>query len=128
MSQPLLVDFDGAAELLGVSARTVKRLVADGELPRRRMRRRVLIAVADLHQYVESIKEPAHNPICIESAGRKGNNPCHTDAKARLTGGSNTPMQAANQLTDLLKQLTSKKPKHSKQNGDTKSTSCGNGA
>ncbi len=127
MTGPLLVGFGEAARLLGVSARTVKRMVMQGMLPRCRIGRRVLIPVAGLRLHVESIQEPAHNLPRIESAARKGNTPCHTDVKARRTGGSNSPMQAANRLTDLLGQLTTTKPVPSKRNGDMKpiKSECG---
>ena len=112
-ASPLLVDFNGAATLLSVSARTVKRLVADGALPICRIGRRVLISVEALKTHVQAIQEPAHNQRRIESGTWKGKHPCHTDEKAHRTGGSSSPTQAANRLTDLLEQLTSKRPKPS---------------
>lgn len=33
VDDPLLVDYEGGAKMLGTSARTVRRLVAEGELP-----------------------------------------------------------------------------------------------
>ena len=124
---PLLVDFDGAARLLSVSARTVKRLVSEGALPFCRLGRRVLIPVEGLKNHVQSIQEPAHNQNRIESVTWKGNHPCHTEEKARRTGGSNSPTQAANRLTDLLEQLTLTKPRPLKRNGGSKPTKSANG-
>lgn len=42
-----------AAEVLGVSAPTVYRMIAAGEIPHRRLRGRVVIVRATLHRWLE---------------------------------------------------------------------------
>jgi excisionase family DNA binding protein len=51
---PLLVGLDEAAELLGLSERTVARLVADGELPSLKVGRRRLFSLRRLEEWAES--------------------------------------------------------------------------
>jgi len=95
-----------ARQLGGVSVRMVRRLIDSGDLPICRVGRLVRIPSDSVRDYISRMTEEAHNRHCTESVTWKGNLPCHTDAKTRRTGGSNTPTQAANQLIDLLKQLT----------------------
>lgn len=49
---PLLMDYSEAADVLRVSARTVRRLVAEGKLPPVRIGGRSLIRVADVESFV----------------------------------------------------------------------------
>lgn len=116
-----------AAQLGGISIRTVRRLVELGELPVCRVGRLVRIPSDAVREYVSRMTEEAHNRPRTESETWKGNSPCHTDVRTRHSGGSNTPTQAASQLTELLGQLTLKKPRPSKRNGDSKRISSGNG-
>jgi excisionase family DNA binding protein len=116
-----------AAQLGGISIRTVRRLVELGELPVCRVGRLVRIPSDAVRTYVSRMTEEAHNRPRTESVTWKGNKSCHTDARTRRTGGSNTPMQAEKQLTDLLGQLTLNKRKPSKQNGDSKPINSGSG-
>ena len=51
----LLLDFDGAGQRLGVSARTVRRLVADGRLPAVDVGGCRRIRASDLADYVEGL-------------------------------------------------------------------------
>lgn len=51
--EPLLVDLTAAAALLSLSRRTLKRMVAVGELPGvRRVRGRVLVVLAELREWI----------------------------------------------------------------------------
>jgi excisionase family DNA binding protein len=54
-SRPLFVGKRDAQAALGVSARTVDRLVASGQLPSVRIRRRVLISVEELEAFALSL-------------------------------------------------------------------------
>lgn len=45
-----------AAELLGVSVQTIAKLIADGTLPHRRVRRRVLVPQDAISAYLKSIE------------------------------------------------------------------------
>lgn len=116
-----------AAQLGGISIRTVRRLIALGELPVCRVGRLVRIPSDAVREYVSCMTEEAHNRPRTESVTWKGNPPCHTDAKTRRSGGSNTPTQAASQLIELLGHLTLKKQRPSRRNGDLKRISNGNG-
>jgi excisionase family DNA binding protein len=52
-AEPLLVDLRRVATLLSISAKTAKRMAAAGELPGlRRVRRRVLVSVAELRNWI----------------------------------------------------------------------------
>ena len=129
-----------ARQLGGVSTRTVRRLIDKGELPSCRIGRLVRVPSDSVGEYVTRIagvshakqfgensnsqpsgvtleQEAEHNPPCAESVAWKESKPCHIDAKTRRFGGSNTPTQAANRLTDLLEQMTGKRRKPLKQNG-----------
>jgi excisionase family DNA binding protein len=64
----LLVDIPGAAEELGgISATTVRRLIAAGELPIIRLGRRVLIEEAALVDWVQRTKQRRSHraDICV---------------------------------------------------------------
>lgn len=51
---PLLIDLDAAAALCSVSTKTIRRLIAAGELPGvRRLGRRVLVSRAELQAWVD---------------------------------------------------------------------------
>lgn len=56
-SAPLLVSVDNAARLLGgLSARKVWSLISEKTLPTVRIGRRVMLDVADLRTYIDSLK------------------------------------------------------------------------
>jgi excisionase family DNA binding protein len=107
---------EAAEKLGGVSVRSVQRLVARGALPTVRVLRRVLIPAEALRAFVANA-DPTHNSPRAESVAWKESKPWHTDARTHRTGGSNTPTQAAKELTVLLAQLSAGKRKHSKPNG-----------
>lgn len=131
-----------AYQLGGISKSTVRRLIHQGELSSCRVGLRLLRIPADsvlayidrvvtpvLHakrvsavmsQDVAVVTQQAENLDCAESVACKELKPCHIDEKIHPTGGLNTPTQAANQLTNLLEQLTGKKRQHSKQSGVSK--------
>lgn len=56
--EKLALSINETCEVLGVSRATVNKLIANGELPARKMGRRVLILTADLRSYVESLSAP----------------------------------------------------------------------
>lgn len=137
-------------QLGGVSKSTVRRLIQQGDLASCRVGNRLLRVLADsVRAYVENhtfgkstsevrggvmpanvvvMPVEAQNSPCAESVACREIEPCHTDARIHRIGGSNTPTQAGNQLTNLLAQLTLKKQKHSKQNGVLRRISKGSGA
>ena len=59
---PLYLGLDEAAELVGLSRRTLQRWVAAGELPVRRVGRRVLVRPSDLAERIEGRPEPEPEP------------------------------------------------------------------
>lgn len=59
MAVRLLITKDEAAERLGVSVRTVERLVATGRLPQVHIERLARFRVKDLEAYVDGLGEPA---------------------------------------------------------------------
>lgn len=54
---PALLSVQEVADYLGVGTSTVRDMVARGELPAYKVRRRVRIAAADVLAYLESTKE-----------------------------------------------------------------------
>ena len=75
-----LVDCLKAAELLGVSARTIDNLRRHGELPSVKIGTRRLFAVADIVRFIDARRDAAdstrqrqaHILACIERAGAHG--------------------------------------------------------
>lgn len=108
---------EAARKLGGISVRSVQRLVAQGGLPTIRVLRRVLIPAEALRAYVAAGSHLLDNHQRAESVAWKESEPCHTDERTHRIGGSNTPTQAANELTGLLVQLTKGKRKPSKPSG-----------
>jgi excisionase family DNA binding protein len=60
-AQTLLVGYDEAARRIGVSNRTLRGLVYDGALIAVSIGHRRLIAIADLEDYVEKLREQARH-------------------------------------------------------------------
>jgi len=108
---------EAAQKLGGISVRSIQRLVALGELPTIRVLRRVLIPAGALHAFVAGGSHLVDNHQRAESVAWKESEPCHTDERTRRIGGSNTPTQAASELTGLLVLLTKGKRKPSKPSG-----------
>ena len=108
---------EAAQKLGGISVRSVQRLVALGGLPTIRVLRRVLIPAEALRAYVAAGSDLLDNHKRAESVAWKEFEPCHTDERIHRIGGSNTPTQAARELTGLLVQLTKGKRKPSKPSG-----------
>lgn len=50
-----LLSRQAAADVLGVSVQTIAKLIADGTLPHKRVRRRVLVPQAAITAYLKSI-------------------------------------------------------------------------
>ena len=107
-----------ARQLGGVSISSVRRMVERGDISSVHVGRLVRVVPESVQTYVACNASQVHNSPRVGSVACKGDDPCHTEEKTHLIGGSSTPTQAANQLTDLLEQLTAKKQKHSKQSGD----------
>ena len=94
---PLLLTFEGAAEALGVSARTVRRMVDAGELPYIRIRGAVRLPCDALRAWI---------------AQHQRNAPCPTADQAAPSGGSPTRTTAARELESLLAPRTERKLRH----------------
>ncbi|OQY65110.1 MAG: hypothetical protein B6D47_12710 [Rhodocyclaceae bacterium UTPRO2] len=108
------------AKQLGVSKRTVQRLVDHGELPCCRIGRLIRIPSDSVREYVARMTQGAHNSTCAESVAWKGEIPCHTDVRTRRIGGSVIATQPAKELDVLLERLTAAKQKRSKPSGSLK--------
>ncbi len=54
-----------AAQRLGVSTRTIRRLVATGALQARRMGKLAMIDAASLRRFYEGLPETKHAPIVV---------------------------------------------------------------
>jgi excisionase family DNA binding protein len=57
--QRLTISLDEVAEVLSISARSVRRLAATGELPTIRLGGRVVFAISDLEALVAANRAPA---------------------------------------------------------------------
>lgn len=57
--QPLLLSAKLAASLLGVTDRQLRHLVDDGQLPDVRIKNRMFIPSASVHEFVESVRKSA---------------------------------------------------------------------
>lgn len=111
MSDYLLWNLDETARQLGgVSARTVRRLIARGALPMVRVGRCVRVPASAVQDYVASTMTLTHNAHCAEPGVRKEYT-CHTVAKIVPFGGSVTSTRAAKELGDLLKLPIARKQK-----------------
>lgn len=60
--KPLAFDKDAAAREIGVSRRTIERLIANGELESTRVGRRRLISTATLTKFLKRRHHPTHKP------------------------------------------------------------------
>lgn len=96
MEERLSITFEGAGAMLGVSARTIRRLVDAGELGLVKIRGARRIDVDSLRTY-----KAAHT-----GAG------CRTAERDRPSGGSATQRQAAKELENLLAPRAARKPRH----------------
>ncbi len=107
--EPLLWNIGETAHQLGVSTRTVRRMLVKGQLGGIRIGRSVRISVQSVRDFVEKQAIPAQNSDCVGSAMRKGGSICHINAKTVPYGGHHTPTQAAKELDDLLERRTKRK-------------------
>jgi excisionase family DNA binding protein len=99
MTQLVLTFEQVGRQLMGVSARTVRRLVERGELPTVRIGTRVGVPARAVEEWVDRNTE----------AGQ-----CHTAGKTRRTGGSRTPMAQGSELASVVDILTTGKRKRKK--------------
>jgi excisionase family DNA binding protein len=100
------------ADQLGVSIKTVSRLIESGQLPFVRIGRSVRIEMQAVHHFVETLRD--YNEPCVGSAVQ-GASTCHINAKEVRTGGHRLSMQAERELDALLEPPTVGKRKPSKQ-------------
>ncbi len=111
-SEVLLWSLDEAAmQLGGISARTVRRMIGDGELPGVSVRRSLKVPVAAVHEWVEKNMYLAHNNSCAGPRVHKEKSTCHTVAKIAPFGGQVTPTTAGKELDALLKPQTKRRRK-----------------
>ncbi|MGE4534706.1 helix-turn-helix domain-containing protein [Halomonas sp.] len=98
--EPLLISAGQAARLLSVSRRTVYRLMDDGQVPvvtvggRRMIHRARLVAQIDA--------DAGQADTAGASGVSQGGMTCHTEGKARRTGGSVSHHRAAASRLDAL--------------------------
>ena len=95
---------------MGVSTRTINRMVNDGKLPRLQGMRNILIPVEPLEQWVKD--NTVYNPDCANPANPTptGERSCISARREKelsveqivLTGGQVTQAQAARGLSALL--------------------------
>ena len=122
MSQALLWNLEEAARQLGdVSTRTVRRMLERGDLPTVRIGRSVRIPAEAVRTWVDRNMTIPHNGISAGPAMRKGESTCResapgsgmdsTGGRARHTGGSVSPIRAAEELAAVLELPTAKKRK-----------------
>lgn len=103
MNKPLVVTYAEAGKILmGISARSVRRMVDKGDLPYVKVRGRVGIPYDALLVYVNSRTQFAH-----EDQEKQ----CLTAERIAHSGGSRTPTAQADKLAEVVKLLTSKKQK-----------------
>lgn len=95
-TSPLALTLDDAGVQLGVSARTVRRIMDSGELSFIKVRGALRIPFESLQQYV------------ADHAQRMSQ--CPTAPTIPQTGRSVTPIRAAKELENLLAQRITKKP------------------
>ena len=125
MSKPLLWNLNETARQLGgISTRTVRRLVAAGELTRVRIGRRVLIPDQSIQAYIERNMYLAHNDDCVgpdvqqsmetstcQENAKTETRTVFTGVRTRRTGGLVSPTQAAKDLAAVLELPTERKRK-----------------
>ncbi len=68
MPDPLLISKDEAAERLGVSVRTVERLVATGRLPQVHLERLARFRVKDIEAFVDGL--PESRPDAVDEGNK----------------------------------------------------------
>tara|TARA_Y100000588_G_scaffold197665_1_gene211539 strand:- start:924 stop:1448 length:525 start_codon:yes stop_codon:yes gene_type:complete len=105
-----------AANAIGVSAKTITRMVAREELPRLKGIRYIRIPVDALEQWV---KDQTYTPTCVGSAMRnpQGERKCISARREKVsgkevtvsTGGCPTRTQAVSELRSLLALPTSER-------------------
>ncbi|WP_363184100.1 helix-turn-helix domain-containing protein [uncultured Thiocystis sp.] len=111
-NEPLLWNLDEVARQLGgVSARTIRRLVDRGELPKVRVSRRLMVPSAAVRDYVANGCCSAENARGVEQgalAPTRGDRACLSKPKGSLknrtaaTGTLTSPTRAVVELNALL--------------------------
>lgn len=138
MADALLWDLEETAHQLGnVSARTVLRMIARGEIATKKVGRRRMVISQSVRDWLEGDIRPAHTGECV---GRdvRGVNVCRKHANERMTastaelihrtGGPATSMRVARELADLLAPETNRRQKQYSPNGESKRESKNTGA
>ena len=96
-SPPLVLSYaEAGKQLMGASERTIRRMVAKGELPTVRVRGRVGIPYTAIAEYVQNN---------TNYSAKSGKRACRTNGKTAGSGGSATPTPAAGSTADRLKLL-----------------------
>lgn len=135
MSEPLLLTLDHAADALSISARTVRRLIEQGELAPVRIGRALRVPRAELERYIDASITASHNPTGAGLAARE-NTQCQS-AQTRTasivvltpkTGGHPTSAAMDAELDALLGQPKNPKPPRSSANGKPTRTTKRTGA
>ena len=138
MSDALLWDLEETAHQLGnVSARTVLRMIARGEIATKKVGRRRMVVSRSVRDWLDGEMQPTHT---VSSVGRdvRGANVCQKHANEKMTastadpihrtGGPATSMRVARELADLLAPETNRRQKQYSPNGESKRESKNTGA
>ncbi|MBK7542305.1 MAG: helix-turn-helix domain-containing protein [Candidatus Competibacteraceae bacterium] len=109
--EPLLWSITETARQLGeVSARTVQRMIADGDLVEVSVRGRTMVDVASVRRYIENRRARA----------RMEGKPCQekietdfTSSRSHRTGTRVIPMHGADAAAEVLERITKLRPRRS---------------
>ena len=102
----MLLSLSKAARRLGdVSVRTVRRLIARGELAPCPVGRLVRVREDSVDAYIDRYSHSVHNPSSAEPVAWKGVDPCHLSAQGRPSGTRVIAMPKGDELDARLRLL-----------------------
>ena len=110
-NDPLLWNLEETARQLGnVSVRTVRRLIASGELPAIKVRGSTKVSASAARARVDAKFDKADNPGRGLDV-RTGGTTCHLNGLTARSGGYRSPVQMEDELDVLLGQQIGRKRK-----------------
>ena len=111
MTEPLLLTIAQAADCLSVSSRTVRRLIAAGELAPVKIGRALRLRVTDLQSYVDRPMTQSNigpgvavhgESTCHDARPKRARERASTSGSARRIGGLSTPLDSGARLAEVL--------------------------